>query len=63
MNFRTNLTRGEIADLFDLPLLDLRWQAQQVHRRWQVPNEIQLSTMTSPGDGAPIAITARVAAE
>jgi biotin synthase len=33
--------------LFDLPLLDLLWQAQQIHRRHHAPNEVQLSTLLS----------------
>ena len=44
---RTDWTRDEIANLFDLPLLDLLWQAQRVHRRWQAANEVQLSTLLS----------------
>jgi len=44
---RTDWTREEIAELFDLPLLDLLWQAQQAHRRWHAPNEVQLSTLLS----------------
>lgn len=47
MTFRTGWTRDEIAALFDLPLLDLLWEAQQVHRRWHAPNEVQLSTLLS----------------
>ena len=44
---RIDWTRAEIAALFDLPLLDLLWQAQQVHRRHHAPNEVQLSTLLS----------------
>jgi biotin synthase len=44
---RTDWTRAEIAALFDLPLIDLLWQAQQVHRRHHAPNEVQLSTLLS----------------
>ena len=44
---RTDWTRLEIAALFDLPLMDLLWQAQQVHRRHHAPNEVQLSTLLS----------------
>lgn len=47
MNLRTDWTRDEVAALFDLPLLDLLWEAQQVHRRWHAPNEVQLSTLLS----------------
>jgi biotin synthase len=44
---RNDWTRAEIAALFDLPLMDLLWQAQQVHRRHHAPNEVQLSTLLS----------------
>ena len=44
---RTDWTREEIHGLFDLPLLDLLWQAQESHRRNHAPNEVQLSTLLS----------------
>ncbi|MDB5698105.1 MAG: bioB [Alphaproteobacteria bacterium] len=44
---RTDWTRDEIAALFDLPLLDLLHDAQQVHRAWHAPNQVQLSTLLS----------------
>ena len=44
---RTDLSRDEVAALFELPLLDLLWEAQQVHRRWHAPNQVQLSTLLS----------------
>jgi biotin synthase len=44
---RTDWTRTEIAALFDLPLIDLLWQAQDTHRRHHAPNEVQLSTLLS----------------
>ncbi len=44
---RTNWTREDITALFDLPFLDLLFQAQQAHRRWHAPNEVQLSTLLS----------------
>jgi biotin synthase len=47
MTARTDWSRGEIAALFELPLVDLLWQAQAVHRRHHAPNEIQLSTLLS----------------
>jgi biotin synthase len=40
-------TRAEIGVLFDLPLLDLLYQAQQVHRSHHARNEVQLSTLLS----------------
>jgi biotin synthase len=44
---RTDWTRAEIAALFDLPFLDLLYEAQTVHRRFHAPNEVQLSTLLS----------------
>jgi biotin synthase len=48
---RTDWTRAEIADLFDLPFNDLLWQAQQVHRAHHDPNAVQLSTLLSIKSG------------
>ena len=47
MNARMDWTRAEIASLFEKPLLDLLFEAQQVHRRWHAANEVQLSTLLS----------------
>ncbi len=44
---RTDWSRGDIAALFDLPFLDLLFEAQTVHRRFHAPNEVQLSTLLS----------------
>jgi biotin synthase len=44
---RTDWNRAEIVALFDLPFLDLLFQAQTVHRRFHAPNEVQLSTLLS----------------
>jgi biotin synthase len=44
---RAEWTRAEIAALFDLPFLDLIFEAQQLHRRFHAPNEVQLSTLLS----------------
>jgi biotin synthase len=44
---RTDWTRDEIRALFELPLLDLLFEAQQVHRRHHAPNQVQLSTLLS----------------
>jgi biotin synthase len=44
---RYDWTRAEIAEMFELPLLDLLYQAQQAHRRHHAPNEVQLSTLLS----------------
>jgi len=44
---RTDWTRAEISALLDRPLIDLIFEAQQTHRRFHAPNEIQLSTLLS----------------
>ncbi|MBX3561106.1 MAG: biotin synthase BioB [Sphingomonas sp.] len=44
---RTDWTRAEITALFDRPLLDLVFEAQQIHRAHHAPNEVQLSTLLS----------------
>jgi len=44
---RTDWTRGEIAVLFDLPFMDLLYQAQTIHRANFPRNEVQLSTLLS----------------
>ena len=40
-------SREEIRALFDLPLLDLIFEAQQVHRLFHPRNQVQLSTLLS----------------
>ena len=44
---RTNWTREEVADLFRLPFNDLIYQAQNEHRRFFDPNQVQISTLLS----------------
>ena len=44
---RTDWTRVEIADLFDLPFDDLMWQAQAIHRAHHAAGEVQLCTLLS----------------
>lgn len=44
---RTDWTRDEIAELFDLPFLDLVARAHDVHVRHHPENEVQLSTLLS----------------
>jgi len=44
---RNDWTREEIADLFDLPFLDLVARAHDVHVRHHPENEVQLSTLLS----------------
>ncbi|MGB6924900.1 biotin synthase BioB [Psychrobacter sp.] len=43
----TTYSREEIAQLFDLPLMDLLLQAQTVHRKHFTANEVQISTLLS----------------
>ncbi|EGN75843.1 biotin synthetase [Idiomarina sp. A28L] len=44
--------RAEIQALFDLPLNDLLFQAQSIHRQHFNPNEVQVSTLLSIKTGA-----------
>ncbi len=44
---RTDWTREEISALFDLPFMDLLYEAQTVHRAHHPRNEVQLSTLLS----------------
>lgn len=50
----------EIETLFALPLMDLLYRAQQVHREHFDANEIQLSTLLSIKTGAVPKIAATV---
>lgn len=43
----TQPSRQQIADLFELPLMDLLLQAQTVHRQHFNANEVQISTLLS----------------
>ena len=44
---RTNWTRTEIADLFDLPFTELVFRAAEVHRAHHAAGEVQLCTLLS----------------
>lgn len=48
---RHDWTTSEILDLLRLPLLDLVYQAQTVHRHYYPPNQIQLATLLSVKTG------------
>lgn len=48
---RHDWTTSEILDLLRLPLLDLVYQAQTVHRHYHPPNQIQLATLLSVKTG------------
>ena len=43
----TTYSREEIAQLFDLPLMDLLLKAQTIHRKHFTANEVQISTLLS----------------
>ncbi len=44
---RNDWTLAEVAEIFDLPFMDLVFRAQHVHRLYQVPNTVQVSTLLS----------------
>lgn len=48
---RNDWTREEVADLFDLPFNDLIYRAQNEHRRFFDPNQVQISTLLSVKTG------------
>ena len=48
---RHDWTRAEIQALLDLPLMDLLWQAQQVHRAANPGYEVQLASLLSVKTG------------
>ena len=47
MDVRNDWTLAEVAEIFDLPFMDLLFRAQHVHRQYQVPNTVQISTLLS----------------
>ncbi len=49
---RHNWTRQEIKALFDMPFMDLVFEAQSVHRQYFNPNQVQMSTLLSIKTGA-----------
>ena len=48
----TTWTREQVTELFDLPLMDLLFRAQTVHRQNHNPNQVQLSSLLSIKTGA-----------
>src|SRR6202041_2551781 len=52
MTVRNDWTLAEVKELFALPFMDLVFMAQQVHRRFQAPNTVQVSTLLSIKTGA-----------
>ncbi|MBY4678532.1 biotin synthase BioB [Marinobacterium arenosum] len=49
---RHNWTESEVQALFDLPFMDLMFQAQTVHRQYHAANRVQVSTLCSIKTGA-----------
>ena len=45
-------TREQVEKLFDLPLMDLLFKAQTIHRQHHDPNTVQLSSLLSIKTGA-----------
>ena len=52
MYIRNDWSLAEVSELFDLPFMDLVFRAQQVHRVFQAPNTVQISTLLSIKTGA-----------
>ena len=52
MSVRNDWTLAEVAELFDLPFMDLVFKAQGVHRVHQSRNTVQISTLLSIKTGA-----------
>lgn len=44
---RNDWIKGEIEEIYNLPLLELVYKAATVHREWHNPEEIQMSTLLS----------------
>ncbi len=49
---RNDWTLAEVQDLFGRPFMDLVFEAQRVHRQFQTPNTVQVSTLLSIKTGA-----------
>jgi biotin synthase len=52
VSVRNDWTVAEVEALFDLPFMDLVFKAHQVHRLFQAPNTVQISTLLSIKTGA-----------
>jgi biotin synthase len=50
-DIRNDWTRDEVRALFQLPLMDLVFRAQTIHRRYHDPNTVQLSTLLNIKQG------------
>jgi biotin synthase len=47
LDVRNDWTLAEVAEIFDLPFMDLVFRAQHVHRLHHAPNTVQISTLLS----------------
>lgn len=52
MAHRPRWTLSQVTELFEKPLLDLLFEAQQVHRQHFDPRQVQVSTLLSIKTGA-----------
>jgi biotin synthase len=52
LNVRNDWTLAEVQALFALPFMDLVFKAAEVHRHFQAPNRVQVSTLLSIKTGA-----------
>ncbi|MEL7291789.1 MAG: biotin synthase BioB [Pseudomonadota bacterium] len=52
MEVRHNWTVEQVRALMEKPFMDLIFEAQQVHRKYQQPNQVQVSTLLSIKTGA-----------
>ncbi len=52
MKVRNDWSLAEVQALFDLPFMDLLYQAQTVHREFHAPNTVQVSTLLSIKTGS-----------
>ena len=52
MNIRNDWTLTEVEEFFNLPFMDLVFRAHGVHRVFQAPNTVQISTLLSIKTGA-----------
>src|SRR6201992_3682373 len=49
---RNDWTLAEVSEIFDFPFMDLVFRARSVHRAFQIPNTVQVSTLLSIKTGA-----------
>src|SRR5271154_4088491 len=52
VSIRNDWKLAEVSEFFDLPFMDLVFRAQTVHRDYQTPNTVQISTLLSIKTGA-----------